>query len=254
MFNEPLLNQKVMDRALGEERAVFRSWNQQGSLFLECTVCNITVSGMKTMQSHMGGRKHLSRLEAFTVIDAGSVCDPLSSTVDLVPDRSLLSRLLEKYMVGPVIGLEYVVEILVGRADPEYRCTLCRIISNIMDLMEHLLSADHKLAFMARFFPLASKKFLSGPHRSMWTAATHDFLDTVANRIESKFARAEPRVVASLVVWEKEKMNIITNIEKGMHARESPGFSFENLPDPFHGYHQPGKQMLQAGGKVAARL
>ena len=53
----------------------------------------------------------------------------------------------------------------------------------------------------------------------MWTAATHDFLDTVANRIESKFARAEPRVVASLVVWEKEKMNIITNIEKGMHAR-----------------------------------
>ena len=168
-------------------------------------------------------------------LKASSFGDPLSGTVDLVPDRSLLSRLLEKYIVGPVIGLEFVVEVLVGRADPEYRCALCRIISNILDIMEHLLSADHKLAFMvrmfklpsvkfivlfqAKFFPLASNKFISGPHRSIWTAATYDFLDTVANRIESKFARAEPRVVASLVVWENEKTIITASIEQGMHAR-----------------------------------
>jgi len=233
MFNLPALNQRVVDKMLGEERAVFRSWDKQGILQLECTVCNITVSGMKTMQSHMLGKKHLKRLEEFTVIDGRSDCDPVKAMIDLVPDRSLLSRLLEKYTVGPVVGLEYVVEVLVGRADPEYKCALCRISSNIHNIVEHLLSALHRLAYMDKFFPQASKKFLSVPNKSLWSVSTFDFLDTIVNRIEAKFSRAEPRVVASLVVWEREKLKIAEEIEQGVHARECPGFSFDNLPDPF---------------------
>jgi len=235
MFNEPTLNQRVVDNRLGEERAVFRSWDNQGITQLECTVCNITVNGMKTMQSHMNGKKHLVRLEEFTVIEGRSDCDPVKAMVDMVPERSILSRLLEKYMVGPVIGLEYVVEVLVGRADPEYKCALCRISSSIFDLMEHLISAQHRLAYMDKFFPQASRKFLSVPNKALWTVSTFEFLDTVVNRIESKFARAQPRVVASIVVWDKEKFKIADEIEQGKHARECPGFSFENLQDPFQG-------------------
>ena len=57
--------------------------------------------------------------------DGVTDCDPVRATIDLVPERSLLSRLLEKYTVGPLVGLEYVVEVLVGRSDPEYKCALC---------------------------------------------------------------------------------------------------------------------------------
>ena len=74
----------------------------------------------------------------------------MKATVDFVPDRSLLSRLLDKFVVGPVLGLEYVVEVLVGRADPEYRCALCCISSSVHDIMPHLLSAIHRLAYMVR--------------------------------------------------------------------------------------------------------
>ena len=151
--------------------------------------------------------------------DGVTDCDPVRATIDLVPERSLLSRLLEKYTVGPLVGLEYVVEVLVGRSDPEYKCALCRISSNILFIMEHLLSANHRLAYMDKFFPQASRKFLTVPNKSLWTHSTYDFLDTVVTRIEAKFARAKPRVVASLVVWEKEKSKIADEIEQGAHAK-----------------------------------
>ena len=67
-FNEPTFNQRVLDKVLGEERAVFKSWEEQGIIHPECTVCNIIVNGMKNMQGHMLGKKHLKRLEDFTVI------------------------------------------------------------------------------------------------------------------------------------------------------------------------------------------
>ena len=67
-YNEPSLNQRVVDKMLGEERAVFKCWENQGITQLECTVCNIVVNGVRTMQGHIQGRKHLNRLEDFTVI------------------------------------------------------------------------------------------------------------------------------------------------------------------------------------------
>ena len=67
-FNEPALNQRVVDKMLGEERAVFKSWESHGMMQLECTVCNIIVSGVKTMQGHMQGKKHLKRLEGYEVL------------------------------------------------------------------------------------------------------------------------------------------------------------------------------------------
>ena len=73
--------------------------------------------------------------------------------------------------------------------------------------------------FQEKFFPQASRKFLTVPNKSLWTVSTFDFLDTVAHRIEAKFARAEPRVVASPLVWEREMHEITAEIEQGKHAR-----------------------------------
>ena len=67
-FNEPELNRKVQDPQSGEERPLFTLDLSEGNAKFCCSVCQITVIGIKTLQSHILGKKHKNKVSGYKII------------------------------------------------------------------------------------------------------------------------------------------------------------------------------------------
>ena len=67
MFAEPQLNTRVRE-AGGGERPLYSCDTSSGAARLTCTACQVTATGIRSLQSHMGGKKHLARLAELEVI------------------------------------------------------------------------------------------------------------------------------------------------------------------------------------------
>ena len=67
-FNEPKLNARVRDLDSGEERALYTCNTARGAAQFTCSVCDVTVTGIRVLQSHMGGKKHMAKLAEYQVI------------------------------------------------------------------------------------------------------------------------------------------------------------------------------------------
>ena len=176
-YNQPRLNQKVPHGG-GRPglRPVFLCHDKDGSASFECTVCDIMVSGMKTLESHMGGKKHLAKLGQHQV-EEGAVSDPVAATTSLVPERGLLSRLLPLLPGAPLPGSGFLAEVLLGRAEPEYHCLLCSAVTTVREVVPHLRSAAHQLAFLAQARPEVYLMFAARSSPASWGAAIFDNLD-----------------------------------------------------------------------------
>ena len=126
-FNDPRLNQKVVEES-GEEKPVFES---AGNTSLKCTACSVTTTGIKTMVSHLAGKKHMTKMGELRVVEGAGVADPVQTAASLVPERGLLSRLLPMHQGAPLLGVDFVTEVgLLARQSPiaimlhiyQYRC------------------------------------------------------------------------------------------------------------------------------------
>ena len=60
----------------------------------------------------------------------------------------MLTSLLPLYKAAPLVGLQFVVEVLAGSAPPTYYCFLCKAELTLKELMFHLLSAEHRLSYL----------------------------------------------------------------------------------------------------------
>ena len=109
-FNEPRLNQKVVEEN-GEEKPVFECSESGGNVSLKCTICSVATTGIKTMVSHLAGRKHREKMECLSVVEGAGVADPLQTSASLVPERGLLSRLLPLHQGAPLLGIDFVTEV-----------------------------------------------------------------------------------------------------------------------------------------------
>ena len=109
-FNDPRLNQKVVEES-GEEKPVFECSESDGNLALKCTICGVTTSGIKTMGSHLGGKKHLINMGGLRVVEGAGVADPVQASMSLVPERGLLCRLLPLHRGAPLLGIDFVAEV-----------------------------------------------------------------------------------------------------------------------------------------------
>ena len=69
------------------------------------------------------------------------------------------------------------------------------------------------------FFPIAFEKFSKIRNVHEWEAATFDFLESVALRIETKNGRLVPTVVASEHDFNRDAEKIVEKIEAGPHFR-----------------------------------
>ena len=66
-FNEPQLNRKIQDPQSGEERSLFTLDPSEGNAKFCCSVCQITVIGIKTLQSHILGKKHKNKVSGYKI-------------------------------------------------------------------------------------------------------------------------------------------------------------------------------------------
>ena len=66
-FNDPQLNKKIQDPQSGEERSLFTLDTSEGNAKFCCSVCQITVIGIKTLQSHILGKKHKNRVSGYKI-------------------------------------------------------------------------------------------------------------------------------------------------------------------------------------------
>lgn len=70
-------------------------------------------------------------------------------------ETSVLSQLLPVYRAAALVGLEYALEVWwEGERDPRYFCLLCHFQCGILEFMYHILSAQHRLEYLVRFYPI----------------------------------------------------------------------------------------------------
>lgn len=207
-YNIPKLNQRVVEG--GQESQVFLCTEEDGVLVMKCTVCSISTTGVKTMESHMNGKKHLARLSGMEVVEGVITSDPAMATASLVPERGLLARLLPLHRGPPLLGTGHLAEVLLGRAEPEYHCLLCSSSHTVRAVVPHLLSAGHQLAHLAQARPELYLQFAARSAPELWGPETFAELDSLVAELEVEWV--EPVVVASPLVFEATRAQLLAKM------------------------------------------
>jgi len=230
---------RVYDLTSGQEKDVFTSSKSaDGNRLFKCEICTITVTGKRNLETHLVGKKHLGKLGSYSIVD-GSTEPVIRQAKSLlgVHDTSVLSQLLPVYRAAALVGLEFALEAWwEGERDPRYFCLLCHFQCGIVEFMYHMLSAQHRLQYLKRFFPSAYIKFARVKNRRFWEQATYDGLDFVISRIEFKFKRETPMVTDNGDQFMSDPSTLFKSAESAQHAREIPSLNFMNIADPFKSY------------------
>ncbi len=67
----------------------------------------------------------------------------------LVPHEPIIFKLFDKFKDAPLMGLEYLVEVIHGpNVDPTYECILCRTTLTAKDVISDVVSARHRLKYL----------------------------------------------------------------------------------------------------------
>ena len=68
-----------------------------------------------------------------------------------VPDEPAALQMLNAFKEAPLLGLEFVAEILRPQRDPLYHCFLCSREVDIAGLVKCVTSAQHRLIYLVSF-------------------------------------------------------------------------------------------------------
>jgi hypothetical protein len=63
-----------------------------------------------------------------------------------------LSQLLPLYRLAPIIGVEFLLEVVNMEGEGAAVCFLCDVTTDLEGLMYHLLSARHRLTYLVNFY------------------------------------------------------------------------------------------------------
>ena len=70
-----------------------------------------------------------------------------------LPPEPLIKETLDRFREAPLIGVEYIVEILIPRNEPMYKCMICKNTFDAAGIVADLVSANHRLKYLViRFF------------------------------------------------------------------------------------------------------
>lgn len=76
---------------------------------------------------------------------------------DVVKPVAELQVILSKYRSSPLIGLEYIIELIMGEKRPRtYHCALCDKICDTKDIIDHIKSYEHRCKYLVSYFILLS--------------------------------------------------------------------------------------------------
>jgi hypothetical protein len=154
-----------------------------------CAICDVVVLDKYTCQDHWYSAQHKATMAQVQVI-AGP-------EERLAMGRPAVTELLAQWTLGPLLGLDRLVEVLRGRREPYYHCLPCRRDLPLQDLGPHLAAPHHALAVLKHHFPAAWARFAPSPDPELWTEVDFTVLEQAVARIDSVHGAKRPGIAAS---------------------------------------------------------
>ena len=110
--------------------------------------------------------------------------------------RPVVTELLHQW-TGPLLGLDTLVEVLHGRLEPTYHCTLCSGDLGLQEVVPHLAAPRHILLFLQQHLPPAWARLAPSPDPQLWGEQEFLTLDQVVARVEGAVGRRRPAMASS---------------------------------------------------------
>lgn len=84
--------------------------------------------------------------------------------------KAQIQSTLDQFNDSPLVGLEYIVEIVCANSPPKYHCFLCDRDFEAFNLISDVLSAEHRFEYLVGFDWLkGSKKIRESPSFRTWS-------------------------------------------------------------------------------------
>uniref|UniRef100_A0A182VFQ8 C2H2-type domain-containing protein n=1 Tax=Anopheles merus TaxID=30066 RepID=A0A182VFQ8_ANOME len=264
-FEEHVLDTKVR-LSDGTEACVFsRTPRNKDLLFgYMCHICGVAcLYGERMLQIHIAGRKHQARLNV-TVFDAEQyraslVAKPTkgtsgsnenntstgsgggggqendSASPSSMKPQARLQNVLDGYRDGPLVGLEYIVELIdsANGADPVYSCVLCNLHNNNESgITTHMIGMGHRFKFLEKHYPTVRKMLSPYRNNNQENGGQVFFrvVQTVCEAIEDHHGRLTPQVYEA-AEFERNRVKFGQQISFGTHFDERTGPKFVEVID-----------------------
>uniref|UniRef100_A0A2M4BA31 Putative q rich salivary secreted protein n=1 Tax=Anopheles marajoara TaxID=58244 RepID=A0A2M4BA31_9DIPT len=242
----------------GTEGNVFTrtSRNKDLQFVYSCHICGVpTLCGERMLQIHIAGRRHQARLSVSTLdaeqYRASLVMKPKQNPASLAGEGmaglgandsqeakpvAQLQSVLDGYRAGPLVGLEYIVE-LKHQGPGEgvsYNCLLCDTRgNNESGITTHLIMPEHRLKFLEKHYATVMK--VIAPYRSAPGADAKDsvfcrVVQTICEAIEDHHGRMAPSVYDA-DDFGRNRAKYIQGVKFGKHCDEQTGPKFVELID-----------------------
>ncbi|XP_073978109.1 uncharacterized protein CG7065-like isoform X2 [Rhodnius prolixus] len=134
---------------------------------------------------------------------------------------------------GPLIGLEYIVELVTSEeeSEPRYICLLCEKKGDPRSLMVHVTSQNHCLKYISCFFRTAGNALNMIPRTAENRKGVGIAIMKVAQEIERNYGRLKP-TSAVAETFSLKKYEILRQIDEKEHFRETSNTTFASYVTP----------------------
>ncbi|XP_055612296.1 uncharacterized protein CG7065-like isoform X1 [Uranotaenia lowii] len=225
--------------------------NKEGQIVYSCHLCGVAnLPGERVLQTHIAGRKHQSRL-SMPIVDAEQFRTSTAPKVvkiqmDIAPGEPVppgmenevkpvaqLQATIDKFKSGPMVGLEYIMELTSSCAkEPSYQCILCDKKGDPRTVMVHITSFTHRMKFLEKHYPTVINEL--APFRAQRGALVKEILNraiqTVCEAIEDHHGRLTPNVHESNDYY-RNKMKYLQEVLFDKHFDERTGPKFVEVID-----------------------
>ncbi|XP_055640509.1 uncharacterized protein CG7065-like isoform X4 [Toxorhynchites rutilus septentrionalis] len=145
---------------------------------------------------------------------------------------------IDKFKEGPMVGLEYIMELTSACAkEPSYHCVLCDKKGDPRTIVVHITGNVHRVKFLEKHYPTVINEL--APYRMQQGGACkeiiHRVIQTVCEAIEDHHGRLTP-TVHDCADYTRNKMKYLQEVIFEKHFDERTGPKFVEVID---------KKMLQ---------
>nr|CAD7195145.1 unnamed protein product [Timema douglasi] len=202
-----------------------------------CHLCDVVVLNQDHVETHILSKKHqvkltvpshprclFSRLESDTEPEIPQLApgEPVPPGFeDVVKRVAQIQETLDRFRTGPLIGLEYIVEIApeeVGR-EPMYVCMMCDKKGDPRVVMAHLNSFNHCSKYIGIHFPTVNRLMNTEfPRSKEGRKAVAEVVQRICSKVEEMYGRLEP-VMVEKATFDNEKDTLLKQIVTGKHIK-----------------------------------
>lgn len=119
-----------------------------------CDLCDISCTSQVVLDTHLIGKKHMKNVNK---LKHNTEAFKTKRNPNFLPHSGKIANIQKKFdelsEIEPIVGLEYITEYQkTNGGDHRYLCELCEFRSNASEMLEHVVTRNHRLRFMRSHF------------------------------------------------------------------------------------------------------